>query len=80
MKHFSVGDSVRFTATGITGKIVYIGQNSEFYCDDCSSFGFEDDEERYFIKISKDDVEMVVEGSDEAIFSFPITEGGVEKI
>lgn len=77
MKRFAAGDSIRFTTTGITGKIVYIGQAVDFY-----GFDFVDDgEERYFVKISQDDVEMVVEGSDDAIFSFPTSEiNGIERI
>lgn len=75
MPKFKVGDSVRFTKTGFTAKVIKIGPDPE--ADDPN-------ENRYFFKISADDEELVVgEGNQLFGLSMPVSRAdkeGVEKI
>lgn len=73
MVKFKVGDSVRFKKTGFTAKIVRIGFDER-----------DPDVERYFLKVSKDDEELIVgEGNELIEMSLPVNkadDGLLEKI
>lgn len=75
MPKFKVGDTVRFTKTGYTAKIINIGPDPE---------ASDEEEERYHFKISADDEELIVgEGNRIFKFSMPVSTAdreGVEKI
>lgn len=76
MERFKVGDSIRFKKSGFTAKIISIGPDPETP---------EDTEERYFLKFSMDDEELVVgEGNKILRMSIPIEkahrDGYIEKL
>lgn len=73
---FNVGDSIRFTKTGFTAKIIHIGPDQE---------ASDPTENRYFFQINPDDVELIVgEGNEIVSMSMPVERGDkagyIEKI
>lgn len=76
MERLKVGDSIRFVKTGFTAKIIRIGTDPE---------ALDDTEERYWVKFTADDEELVA-GEGNQILSMSISiekahrDGYIEKL